>query len=259
MKTAAVFSSLAATSAGLFGLTRATPTPPTSTTGTVVDKRATTFCGQWDSIETSGYTVYNNLWGQDNGSGSQCTTVEDSSSSSSLAWSTSWSWSGGEYNVKSYANAVVAFTAKQLSALASIPSTWAWSYAGSDIVANVAYDLFTASTTDGSPEYEIMIWLAALGGAGPISSTGSPIATPTVNGVTWDLYYGPNGQMEVYSFVASSQQTSFSADLVDFISYLTTSQGLPTSQYLQSVGAGTEPFVGSDAVLTTSAYSAVVN
>ncbi|KAI1492826.1 family 12 glycosyl hydrolase [Biscogniauxia mediterranea] len=239
-------------SVAFVGLTLATPTP-------TVDKRAETFCGQWDSRVTDVYTLYNNLWGQDNAdSGSQCTTL-DGMSSGKLAWSTSWSWSGGQYNVKSYANAVVSFTKAQLSAISSIPSTWSWSYTGSDIVANVAYDLFTSSSADGDAEYEIMIWLAALGGAGPISSSGSPIATPTINGVSWSLYNGPNGNMNVYSFVASSQQTNFDGDLTDFISYLTSEQGLPTIQYLTSVGAGTEPFVGSDAVLTTSGYSVSVS
>jgi xyloglucan-specific endo-beta-1,4-glucanase len=46
------------------------------------------------------------------------------------------------------------------------------SYTGSDIVADVSYDIFTSSTSGGASEYEIMVWLAALGGAGPISSTG---------------------------------------------------------------------------------------
>jgi len=32
-------------------------------------------------------------------------------------------------------------------------------------VANVAYDIFTSSTAGSEPEYEIMIWLAAYGGA----------------------------------------------------------------------------------------------
>jgi len=102
-------------------------------------------------------------------------------------------------------------------------------------------------------------WLAALGGAGPISSTGSPIATPTIDGVTWNLFSGPNGAMTVYSFVAQSQASSFSGDLLDFFTYLESSQGYPSSQYLLSIGAGTEPFTGSNAVLTTSAYSTVVN
>jgi xyloglucan-specific endo-beta-1,4-glucanase len=103
-------------SAALAGLALATPTP-------TVDKRATSFCGQWDSLQTGSYIVYNNLWGRDAGTGSQCTTV-NSLSGNSVAWSTSWSWSGGSYNVKSYANAVVKTAAKKISAISSIPSTW---------------------------------------------------------------------------------------------------------------------------------------
>uniref|UniRef100_L2FHU4 Xyloglucan-specific endo-beta-glucanase n=1 Tax=Colletotrichum fructicola (strain Nara gc5) TaxID=1213859 RepID=L2FHU4_COLFN len=210
----------------------ATPTP-------TVEKRASTYCGQWDSAVTGTYTVYNNLWGMSSGTGSH--------------------WSGGQYNVKSYANAVVSITKKALSSIGSIPSTWNWSYSGSGLVANVAYDLFTSSTASGSAQYEIMIWLGSLGGAGPISATGSTIATPTVAGRTWNLYKGTNGQMTVFSFVAPSNVQSFSGDLKAFVTYLINSQGLPSSQILQSIGAGTEPFVGSNAVFTTSAYTAVLN
>lgn len=133
------------------------------------------------------------------------------------------------------------------------------SYTGTDVVANVAYDLFTSSTVDGDPEYEFMIWLGALGGAGPISSTGSSIASVDLAGTTWDLYNGANGQMNVFSFVAKSNVENFSGDLVDFTSYLTSEQGVSASQILTSVGAGTEPFTGSDAVFTTSKYSVAVN
>jgi xyloglucan-specific endo-beta-1,4-glucanase len=40
---------------------------------------------------------------------------------------------------------------------------------------------------------------------------------------------------------------------------LESSFSFPSSQYLLSIGAGTEPFTGSNAVLTTSTYSCVVN
>lgn len=56
-----------------------------------LEKRATTVCGQWDSVQTGGYTVYNNLWGQDAGTGSQCLTV-DGMYSGLLRWSATWSW-----------------------------------------------------------------------------------------------------------------------------------------------------------------------
>ncbi|KAH7066974.1 concanavalin A-like lectin/glucanase domain-containing protein [Paraphoma chrysanthemicola] len=223
---------------------------PTAT----IQKRAD-YCGQWDSAVTGTYTVYNNLWGQaDATSGSQCTGV-DGLSGSTLKWHTKWTWAGGAGHVKSYANVVTKITQKALSSIKTLPSTWTWTYSGSSIIANVAYDLFTSSSASGSAEYEIMIWLSALGGAGPISATGSPIATVTLAGTSWKLYNGKNGQMNVFSFVASSDVKSFKGDLVEFIKYLTSKQGMPTSQILQSVGAGTEPFSGSNAVFTTTAYS----
>lgn len=100
-----------------------------------------------------------------------------------------------------------------------------------------------------------MVWLAALGGAGPISSTGSAIATPTIAGSKWSLYSGPNGDTTVYSFVASSQITNFSADMLDFLNYLVENEGVSSSKYITSLQAGTEPFTGSNAVFTTSSYT----
>jgi xyloglucan-specific endo-beta-1,4-glucanase len=116
------------------------------------------------------------------------------------------------------------------------------SYSGSAITADVSYDMFTSSSASGKAEFEIMIWLGALGGAGPISSTGSPVDTPTLAGTTWNLYKGPNGSTTVYSFVAESQQDSFSGDIIDFFYYLEWMQRFNANQYLLSIQAGTEPF-----------------
>lgn len=100
-----------------------------------------------------------------------------------------------------------------------------------------------------------MVWLGAIGGAGPISETGSTIANPEVGGVTWDLYEGSHSQMTVYSFVAPSNIESYSGDLIEFMDYLQAEHGFDDSQLVISVGAGTEPFIGEDAVFTTSSYS----
>lgn len=131
-------------------------------------------------------------------------------------------------------------------------------YTGSNFIANVAFDLFTGKTADGDADYEFMIWLGAFGGAGPISSTGSPIATVDILGTSWNLFNGMNGNMNVFSFVASSNVDNFSGDLTAFTKYLVSEQGVDSAQILQSVGAGTEPFEGSGVVLTTSKYSATV-
>lgn len=118
------------------------------------------------------------------------------------------------------------------------------SYTGTSIVADVSWDMFTSSSATGTNEFEIMVWLAALGGAGPISSTGSPVATTTINGVSFDLYSGPNGDTTVYSFVAASEATSFDGDLLDFFTYLEENESFSSSQYITTLEAGTEPFTG---------------
>nr|AGC24032.1 xyloglucanase A [Rhizomucor miehei] len=227
----------------------------TASTAIPLEKRAD-FCGQWDTAEEGPYTIYNNLWGQDSAtSGQQCTGV-DSLSGNTLAWHTSWTWAGGQYNVKSYANAALSFTATRVSDISSIPFTWHWSYTGSGIVANVAFDLWTSSSTSGNYEIEIMVWLGALGGAGPL---GSAVGTFEQAGTTWTLYSGSNGSNAVYSFVAADSLTSISSDLLPFLKYLTSNGYISSSQYLRAVQAGTEPFVGTNAKLTTTAYSVSVN
>ncbi|KAG3112450.1 hypothetical protein PI124_g8325 [Phytophthora idaei] len=218
------------------------------------------FCDQWGTATTDDYIVYNNLWGESYAtSGSQCTGL-NSSSGSTIAWHTNWTWAGASSNVKSYANAALQFDAVPLSSISSIPTTMEYSldYSGT-LVADVSYDLFTSSTSNGDNEFEIMIWLAALGGAGPISSTGSTIATTTIADTEFSLYSGANGDTTVYSFVASDTVKSFSGDLMDFFIYLIDSESFSSSQYLNTVQAGTEPFTGTDVTLTVSSYSVVVN
>jgi xyloglucan-specific endo-beta-1,4-glucanase len=74
-----------------------------------------------------------------------------------------------------------------------------------------------------------MIWVAALGGAGPISSTGKPVATVQIAGTTWDLSKGPNSPWKDFRFVAQTEQTSFNSDLLDSFEYLIHNQGMPST------------------------------
>lgn len=158
---------------------------------------------------------------------------------SGVSWGTEWTWAGGPYNVKSYATAGKLVNPKRLiSSISSLPSTFTWTNTvSSGTVANVAYDLFTSSNINAETwagDYELMIWVGIYGGAGPISSTGSPIATVTIAGHSWKLYYGLNGTMKVYSFVyANGNLQNFSGDVKAFYTYLTNSQSFPaSSQYL---------------------------
>nr|AFD53250.1 endo-1,4-beta-D-glucanase [Aspergillus aculeatus]AJS10817.1 endoglucanase V [Rhizopus reflexus] len=218
----------------------------------------TQLCDQYATYTGSVYTINNNLWGKDAGSGSQCTTVK-SASSAGTSWSTKWNWSGGENSVKSYANSGLSFNKKLVSQISRIPTAAQWSYDNTGIRADVAYDLFTAADINHvtwSGDYELMIWLARYGGVQPL---GSKIATATVEGQTWELWYGVNGAQKTYSFVAPTPITSFQGDVNDFFKYLTQNHGFPaSSQYLITLQFGTEPFTGGPATLTVSDWSASV-
>lgn len=117
-------------------------------------------CSQYAQFFGGNYALSNNLWGQTAGSGSGC--ITDVSLGSSAVWSTNWNWSGGQNNVKGYPNIAINIPNKRLvSNINSMPTTAQWSYTGSNIRADVAYDLFTASNPNHvtySGDYELMIW-----------------------------------------------------------------------------------------------------
>ncbi|UPX17625.1 Xyloglucan-specific endo-beta-1,4-glucanase [Ascochyta rabiei] len=69
-----------------------------------VRRQAAPLCSQYAYHAANGYEFNNNDWGRGSAtSGSQCTTV-DSTSSSGVKWPTTWNWQGGQNNLKSYAN-----------------------------------------------------------------------------------------------------------------------------------------------------------
>ncbi|KUL89489.1 hypothetical protein ZTR_04382 [Talaromyces verruculosus] len=146
-------------------------------------------CGQWDTISTSRHTLYSDLWNEASGTG--------------------WGCIGLDYQ-----------SGNQISSTGGTRS----GLGARDVYSN-HMEMEFVKLLRGSAELEIMIWLAALGGAGPISSTGPPIATPTIAGTTWNLYPGPNGKTTIYSSVASSKVTSSSVDLLEFIPIFSPAKG----------------------------------
>ncbi|EMC98704.1 glycoside hydrolase family 12 protein [Baudoinia panamericana UAMH 10762] len=222
--------------------------------------QSSTLCSQYASATSGPYSVNNNAWGSSYASsGSQCTYV-DSLSSSGAAWHSTWTWAGANTQVKSYPNSGFTFTKKLVSQVNSIPTTATWKYSTTSINADVAYDLFTAADINHvtySGDYELMIWLGRYGSIQPI---GSQIATTTIGGTSWAVWFGGSSQ-KTYSFVASSPITSFSGDIKPFFTYLTNSQGFPaSSQYLIDLQFGTEPFTSTgSATFTVSKWTAAVN
>ncbi|KAF2758000.1 concanavalin A-like lectin/glucanase [Pseudovirgaria hyperparasitica] len=228
-------------------------------------KQLAELCGDAQYYRTSnGYGLNNNAWGAGSATGgSQCTWFQ-ALTKKGVAWRSTWEWQGGEGMVKSYPYAGKVFTPKIIDKFTTMGSYLAWSYDNEDIVADVAYDLFSNSdpkggTTNG--EFEVMIWLAAYGGARPISESGSPVASPKIEGYTWDLYDGYNGDMHVYSFVVKDGPIrKFGADVKKFYTWLAQNKAFPiASQYLMTFQAGTEPFKGYRTTFSVGEFNAILS
>jgi xyloglucan-specific endo-beta-1,4-glucanase len=68
-----------------------------------------------------------------------------------------------------------------------------------------------------------------------VQPIGSNQGNVNVGGRNWELWYGLNGNMKVFSFVASSPVTSYNGNLKDFFNYMANNRGFPaSSQYLIS-------------------------
>ncbi|CAM1501371.1 Fc.00g105330.m01.CDS01 [Cosmosporella sp. VM-42] len=221
---------------------------------------AQSYCGQYDHMSSNGWYLNNNEWGASSGTGTQCTYL-DSVNSGGISWHTDWDWADGTNKVKSYPHCGRDLTTKKLvSNIGSITNSAAWSYQGSNLRCNVAYDLFTAAdpnhaTTDG--DYELMIWLGRYGGVQPIGTSQGTVA---VGSASWELFIGYNGAMKVFSFVAPSAKTSFTSDIKPFFNYLTTNKAFPaSSQYLITFQFGSEPFTGDSARFIVGHWDGSVN
>ncbi|KAB5540493.1 glycoside hydrolase family 12 protein [Coniochaeta sp. 2T2.1] len=227
----------------------------------VEPRQVQTLCDQYAYWSGSGYEILNNLWGKDAAtSGSQCTYV-DGQSGSGVSFHTTWTWNGGQNNVKSYIYAGRQVQkGRKVSSINSMQTSASWNYNTENIRANVAYDIFTAADpnhANSGGDYELMIWLARYGDIYPIGQSTGQV---NVAGRSWDLWIGYNGAMRVYSFIAPSPVKSFNADVKDFFKYLQTSQNFPASeQNLIVFQIGTETFTGGPATLSVSQFSASIN
>jgi hypothetical protein len=228
---------------------------------------AATDCAPFGSITVGRYWLNNNLWGQNSGSGTQCIT-SSSSSGTQIGWSTNWSWTGQSNSVKSYDSSVLGWhwgvkvpntgLPTQLSANRNVNTSWQYAVTqnGANTL-NVSYDLWLHTISNptfaNNPTDEVMVWTFRAGGAGPV---GTRQATVSIGGTNWDLYRGNIG-WNVFSFVRTTNTTSVSLNLRDFLNNLVSRGWMANSKFLTSVEAGTEVFIGSGR-LDTSRYSTTI-
>ena len=86
-------------------------------------------CDQYSPVQAGSYAVQNDAWGQSSGSGSQCSQI-NGQNGGGVSWSTTFTWDGGQNNIKSYANAEASANTpcNPLNQYHKIPTTWSWRY-----------------------------------------------------------------------------------------------------------------------------------
>jgi xyloglucan-specific endo-beta-1,4-glucanase len=221
---------------------------------------ADNLCDQFAHTESNGYYANNNKWGDNLGTGTQCLSV-DKMTTDGVSWSVDWTWSGNDDMTKAYPYAGRTLEEKKLvSAISNIPSQADWGYTGDAVRANVAYDMFTSSDPahdTSSGEYEVMVWLGNDAKLWPVGTAGDVVK---VAGKEWTLWDGMNGDMHVYSFVATEDQNSVDFDVKEFFDHLRDNKDYPVdSQYLTTLQLGTEPMTGGPAQFLVNWFSAEVN
>uniref|UniRef100_A0AAV1V5I5 Uncharacterized protein n=1 Tax=Peronospora matthiolae TaxID=2874970 RepID=A0AAV1V5I5_9STRA len=225
---------------------------------TLSSTAAQRFCGQNDQKALPPYTVYNNLWGQANDpKGTQCTEATRVSDNA-IAFTTKFTWTGGQYQVKSFANAALTFAPVKMSQVKSMPTEVQYEFKETDnsLITNFAYDMFLRPDPQANNKYEVMVWLATFGNAAPLADKypAKPIKENVkVGGVTFNLYKGMNGKVTVFTFLATVNTNRFKGDLRNFFTQLPDPK-LLDDQYLVKAETGTEPFQGH-AEMVVSKYS----
>ncbi|KIM59267.1 glycoside hydrolase family 12 protein [Scleroderma citrinum Foug A] len=218
--------------------------------------------GTYTCKSHGGYDLCNDQWGASSGTGSQVSYLMGGSKNT-ISWVTKWTWTGGWNDVKTYANAA-STNAKgmTLSEIEAVPTKWKWYYkSGTDICADVSYDIWIGSNPSGAPassdtNFEIMIWLSAKGGVSPLGSLKN--SAVSIASHTWDVYAGPIDNWETISFVTrEGDLTNFNDDLAPFFEWVIAHMGVSSSLYLHQIAGGTEAFTGS-AVFVTESFSASV-
>jgi len=219
---------------------------------------APTICEKFGSTTVSSgrYVVQNNNWGDDT---TQCIDVNQTGPGFNVTTASHNKATNGApgsypsiYYGCHYANCSVGsglpmqasasgFTALRSSVNMSFPSGGVW---------DAAYDIWFDPTprTDGqNTGAEIMIWLNKQGSIQPV---GSQVGTASINGATWNVWFGNIG-WNVVSYVRQSATSSLNFGINEFYSDAVSRGYGQRSWYLTSIQAGFEPWVGQTGLAVT--------
>lgn len=211
---------------------------------------ATTICDKYGSMPVSGgkYIVQNNEWGD---SIQQCISVGDDGFQYTTGYHNLASngapaaypsiYAGCHYGNCSSGNGlpqqVSAFT-NPTSSVNFTPADGQW---------DAAYDIWfdtQPNPTGQNDGEELMIWANH---AGPPQPFGAKVGTVSIEGATWDVWYGRQGGSPAWntvSYVRQQTTNAITVNIKDFTDDSAARGYLSRSWYMTSVQFGFEPWVG---------------
>ncbi|ORY60955.1 concanavalin A-like lectin/glucanase domain-containing protein [Pseudomassariella vexata] len=238
------------------------PVVAVSVNGAAAD---TKYCGApnaYELISGTPWIVYSMNYNYQYINGSCCTafsTITGSGDNQTIDWSSIWDIdeSVNTNVVKGYS--FIGLTQNletKLSAILSIPSTYAWTVSNTTAYkGNVVYDFMTSDTkgdSTSSNAQELMLWIAYEGGQVPIGWSDGPVAT--IDGLFgkdgWELYQGVNTDtgITVSSLLVPENDQfkgNFEGDIKDWLLALSKQGVFSTTTYVNVGNAGIEPYWGT--------------
>lgn len=127
----------------------------------------------------------------------------------------------------------------------------------SGAVGETAYDIFMAGTSSAptARTTEIMIWTDTHGA----TPAGSIIATPTISGVTYNLYYSATLQVwPYYAFEAQNNFNSGTVDILAIFNYMVAQGHILASDLINTIFFGFEIITATASLFTVSEFGVTV-
>ncbi len=204
------------------------------------------------TITAGKFLVNNNTWGKSHSPNGHERVYADGTTSP-LSWGAQYNWPEGDasYTVKAYPSVILGWHWGLPSPPSGLPvrigdhrtvATGGSIKLTNPGIQNVAYDLWFHTLAhpgkQDQPTDELMVWVARYGGAGPL---GKRVGQVKIGGATWVVYKGNVG-WNVYSFMRTTNESTWRVDLRDFIDYAAAQGWLAPDKFLTSVEFGSEIF-----------------
>lgn len=204
--------------------------------------------------DVGGYVLNNNVWGKDKSPKGWEVIDGIKLDGAKLSWRVRYNWPVGtdKYAVKCYPSVVTGWQwgiwssdghlPREIGRLKRVATTGSVTVRNPG-VQNLAYDLWFHAAgikpdDKSKPSDELMIWMAAHGGAGPLGKLREKVR---IGDTEWSLYVGDIG-WKVFSFVRTTNCDSWSIDAKPFIDHLIHAGLMAPTKQLSAVQFGTEVF-----------------